>query len=463
MTRLSSHYLRQLVYRRLLQPRSKTADAQRKELITNVLVGGLTVIAVLASCITTFIHFTKHTGHENSSLLLVLAFTLIFAGLWRLSRRGHFRVTAYAFLVFLGLVATSLLLQWSFELPQVELTYALVIVVASVLLSARAGLIFAGLISSLVLVLSYAQLHLGLHPDLSWLHQTFQFADALGYVVVFGFIGLVSWLSNKEIDRSLARARRSERALQKERDSLEIKVAERTGELEQAQLARVLELERFAEFGRLNAGLLHEVANPLTAASLNLEQLSGTNPSELVVQTQHNLQQLERYVIAARERMQGQTDATSFSVKKELQQVIGLLNIIAQKAGVTIQLDAPKDSPLYGDSVQFSQLAANLISNAIQAYDGLPKTRRPKQVTVSLAVSDTSCIVTVHDRGRGIAETNLSRVFTAFYSHRPGNKPGMGIGLAMVKQFTEIDFHGTITVASDPKDGTTFTVTLPRA
>jgi len=134
-------------------------------------------------------------------------------------------------------------------------------------------------------------------------------------------IGLVSWLSDREIDRSLCRARESEAALARERANLEIKVNERTQQLEETQLLHLMELRRFAEFGRLSANLLHEVANPLTAASLSLQLIDDRRYPGLVWQARKNLKHIERYVESARKQLKGQGEITTFCVRSELNQV----------------------------------------------------------------------------------------------------------------------------------------------
>jgi signal transduction histidine kinase len=98
----------------------------------------------------------------------------------------------------------------------------------------------------------------------------------------------------------------------------------------------------------------------------------------------------------------------------------------------------------------------NLLINAIDAV-------KQKGGRVKLAVrarpngSAPAVEVLVTDSGVGIAPENLSRVFEPHFTTKAG---GTGLGLAIVRQ--TIRHHGgTITVASEPGKGSTFTVTLP--
>jgi signal transduction histidine kinase len=315
---------RQQYYRIFIEPRSEGPDLRRRELILNILVTGIGVMAVITFAIALIHSLNPHLAHDGS-LITTALFLAVVLGLWQLSRRGHPTAAAYIFITFLGSAATQFVVTWGFGLTAAELLYTLVVVIAGVLLSARAALVIAGVVSLLVLGLAYGQVQGLFTPNNHWIYEKLGFSDAIGYVAVFIIMGLVTWLANREIDQSLRRARASEKALQAERDNLEVKVLERTHDFEQTQLVRTMELQRFAEFGRLSAHLLHEIANPLTAASLNLEQLHEKGKPELVREIQRSLRSLERYVEAARKQLQGQTTSVEFSVKAEIDQVMSML------------------------------------------------------------------------------------------------------------------------------------------
>ena len=286
--------------------------------------------------------------------------------------------------------------------------------------------------------------------------------DAVGFAAIFIIIGTVSWLANREIDRALTRAQRSEIDLAAERDSLEIKVIERTRELEETQLLRTMELQRFAEFGRLSANLLHEVASPLTAASLNLEQFSGSK-STVIKQAQQNIRHIERYVSAARKQLQSESSQVRFSVKTELRQITNLLSPLARKAQIKITIRQASSYWLYGDPVHFNQLLGNLLVNAIDAYKDSDSSTATKLIEVAVTADSKMVTIIVKDWGAGISKPQLGRVFEPFYTTKSSSSRGMGIGLAMVKQFVEVDFHGSISVASAAATGTFFTVKLKRS
>lgn len=89
----------------------------------------------------------------------------------------------------------------------------------------------------------------------------------------------------------------------------------------------------------------------------------------------------------------------------------------------------------------------------------------PKDSTIELRAARVNgrLVVTVDDRGPGIPEADLSRVFERFYlveRARTRNHGGTGLGLAIVRHLTGLQ-QGTVAAANRPGGGTVFTVSLP--
>jgi len=450
-----------IAYEKMLQPKADNEDSRRRELILNIMLAGLSVVSVAALMATLIYRFIiGNVAAHNSSLPVTIGFVIVVLALWILSRRGWHRIGVYALLALIWLGAINLTLGWSIELPQAELTFTLGIVVAGVLISGRVGLIAASVTSAAVIIVGNLQASSTLDPSVDWLKQSVRTGDAVGYAAVFMVVGLVSWLANREIDKSLRRARTSESALKHERDTLEFRVVERTKELERTQLQRMLEMQRFAEFGRFSAGFLHDVANPLTAASLNLQQLGEESRSQVLQDVQRSIGHLERYIEAARKQLQNESELKAFPVGDELQQVVAILALKAQCADVPITIKCSRRQRLFGDPVKFSQLAANLIANAIEAYAGLGAKRSNQGVLVTVLRKDRAALLSVRDYGVGITDSAAAEIFSPFYSTKQASGRGTGIGLSMVKQIVEKDFNGSITVVSNPNDGTQFVARL---
>ncbi len=374
-------------------------------------------------------------------------FVLIALALWCLARAGCYRVVSYGLLLLLYMTALHLTLRWGFELPLADLLYGLTVVFAGILLKPRAALITTSVVTASLITISYCQISHHLWPHLDWLKQDFQMGDALSYAAVLYLVGLVSWLANQDIQRSLTRARTSEKALARE--------------LEKSQLLRSLELQRFAEFGQISASLLHELVNPLTAASLNLAQVADQE-TPLLQQAKRNLQQMERYIRAARQQLIASTPPVTFSVSEELTAVREIMLPLARQAGVQLSFKTQGSLYLRGEPVKFSQMVANLITNALAAYAKEPPLDA-KQIKVSLQQVEKRLCLQVTDNATGIAKETLPNIFEPFFSTKQGGRQNLGLGLSMVKRVAEEDFGGQIRVESVLGEGTCFTVTIPLA
>lgn len=456
---LSFSDLLQRLHRLFIQPHSAGIDASRREFILNTLLSGLFAIGSIALLLSAADYYLFHLGSHVSTVVSTLLFWLITVVLLVVSRRGCPQVASVILVALLLATSLQFTLSWGFGLAIAQLMFALTIVVAGVLFAAPLSIATMILVALLLGAVTYLQTTQMQHPIPYWERQPYQAEDVVGYVAVFAIIGITSWLSNRERDRSLRRARASERALQRERDNLEVKVAERTRALEELQLARLLELQPFVEFGRIGASLVHEIANPLTAATLNLEELSRGQHSELVRQVQRNLHYLERYLIAARKQIKRESDLKTFSVYAELRQIVHLLHNRARQASVELELHKAPSVKLYGDVVKFDQLVANILANAIDATEKVSDPAR-RRVTVAVTVRGKTVKITITDHGTGISDAAAEHLFEPFYSTKPSARSGLGIGLALAKQYVERDFRGSIAVSSSPAKGTTFILRL---
>lgn len=219
------------------------------------------------------------------------------------------------------------------------------------------------------------------------------------------------------------------------------------------------ELQRLAELGRLSATLLHEISNPLTAALLHLEN-ARTDPSSLR-EAKRSIKTLKRYVEAARQQVRKESVLTDFSISTSIAQIKRVVTPLAKKAGVNLVFSSIPDCRLYGDPVKFQQILANLIVNAIEAYQSQVDSSLVKPVRVQLSSAAHTLSIEVSDWGQGIDQGQISHIFAPFYTTKSQAGHGLGIGLAIVKQYVTDDFGGSISVRSSTRRGTAFTVSMP--
>ena len=465
---------------RAIAPVSRNEDTARREYILNILLLGaigLLSIGVVIAAINRI--FGDQITNEQNSLPFIVLGTLIalFFALYSLSRKGFSVTASYIFVALFFALSAFMGYEWGVDVNASLLIYALVIVMSGVLVSTRFAFITTILCALTMWFVGAAQINGTISMNQYWRTQQWTQTDTVMTIVIFSIITLVAWLSNREIEKSLRRARRSERALKKERDLLEVKVEERTQELREAQAEKLQQVYRFAEFGRISSGLFHDLINPLNAVSLNLEKVAQSAHAEADDLAQRSkampvsqareyvdgavraAKRLEEMVVAVRSQLVSSGGQKAvFSLETTIKQVIEVLGHKARAAQVRLDFVPPQtDIELFGESVKCSQIFMNLIANAIDACAEV--VGRDRVVTIEIKAGDASAIARVCDTGAGIPAPLQENIFTPFFSTKAGK--GMGLGLSMVKEIVEKDFDGTIEFVSS-QTGTTFTVMFPQ-
>jgi signal transduction histidine kinase len=222
-------------------------------------------------------------------------------------RHQYYRFAAYSLLVFYFVAATGAIVIWGGETPVGVLLFALVIIFSGILLGARFSL-YALCLSVAILAIFTILARAGVvQPDMSWASRLAGIYDIAVFAIILGNLALVSWLFNRSMERSLGRARRSEQALRRQKQLLEVKVEERTRQVQAAHMERVQEMYRFAELGHISVALLHDVANYLSVLSLDIEDLKETrrNRSAVMERVQESIHHLNSLISNVRHQVKG--------------------------------------------------------------------------------------------------------------------------------------------------------------
>lgn len=457
-------------YNRFIKPISKETDQAEREIVLNFLLVGIFALAIIALIDTILAPVISHEPYHASRVLNNSITVLFIVGLYVVARyKKQYKVVAVMLTLLIALFGCFVALQWGILDPYSTLLLSLAVVMAGILIGARYSLYVT---SCLVLVLAYFQHGEStgsLHPDLDWVGTkpvpVSVPGDVIGFSAILFVIAFVSWLFNRQMELSLKRARRSEKALKRQKELLEIKVERRARQLEAAQLEKVQELYRFAELGQLSTALFHDLANHLSTVNLDIEGLTAGDHPDITRRIQSNVGHINAIVRRVRQQIGGKNSIGAFNVKDEIEEVTKILLPAAGQADVTITITTDKSvkpSLSYrGDVTRFRQVMMNLVSNAIGAYPSRrSRAAGSRTVNVDIKRQQTILFINVNDHGTGIRPASHHKIFEPFYTTK---KNGVGIGLFIVKQVVENDFKGAITLSSDKKHGTTFSVSLPKS
>jgi signal transduction histidine kinase len=147
-------------------------------------------------------------------------------------------------------------------------------------------------------------------------------------------------------------------------------------------------------------------------------------------------------------------------VGRAVRECVDMVKMECELRDIRIELESAGALPaVVADEIHLQQVILNLLRNAMEAVEA-PHPNVARQIAIGILREGSDAVsVQVADRGPGIAEGDLERVFESFYSTKPS---GLGIGLAICRKL--IEAHGGALWAShNPGGGAVFRFTLPVA
>jgi signal transduction histidine kinase len=147
-------------------------------------------------------------------------------------------------------------------------------------------------------------------------------------------------------------------------------------------------------------------------------------------------------------------EPVSIDTKELMEGIVATMAHQALEAQALIRIDSLPN--IVSDRLALEQILSNLIDNALKYL----KTGVPGEITVRGRTKLGFAIFEISDNGRGIDPKDHQRIFELFRRAGTQDKPGQGIGLAHVRALVR-RLGGTMSVASELHQGSTFTITLP--
>ena len=223
--------------------------------------------------------------------------------------------------------------------------------------------------------------------------------------------------------------------------------------------------QHFTLLGRLAAGISHEIRNPLAAVFLHVDVLeeelkqplpaSPAQVTEALAEIRTNLSRLEDlvqdYLTLVRT---SQLERTPHDLGAALLAWATEWQPLALRQSVLLRLEGLEElGTVAVHANTLFRALLNVVQNAVDAM--------PHGGTLTLAGQGTATHVQLHvrDTGSGIPAEQLAAIFEPLYTTKPG---GTGLGLYIVREI--VTAHGgQVSVESVEGQGTTLTLTLPRA
>lgn len=244
----------------------------------------------------------------------------------------------------------------------------------------------------------------------------------------------------------------------------------------------LMERERLASLGQLIGGIAHNLKTPIMSISGAAEGLtdlvkeydSSIDDPEVNSQDHHDIaKDMNEWIVKIKEyteymsdiitAVKGQavtlseTDNISFDIDELVKRVDILMKHELKNALIymNVQMNAPKSTKIHGDINSLVQVINNMISNAIQAYNG----KTEQNIDLILNKVDSNLVISIKDYGCGLPQKVKEKLFKKMITTK--GKNGTGLGLYMSYSTIKAHFNGNITFESEEGKGTTFNIILP--
>lgn len=244
----------------------------------------------------------------------------------------------------------------------------------------------------------------------------------------------------------------------------------------------LMEKERLATLGQMVGGIAHNLKTPImsiSGASEGLKDLineydKSIGDSDVTVQDHHEIahdmrnwiEKLDSYteymsdIITA---VKGQAvtlsnqEIVSFTVSELIKRVQILMKHELKHSliDLNINMNVDENLELHGDINSLVQVLNNLISNAIQAYDGAEN----EKIDFDINMNGNNIVFSITDYGKGIPEEVQAKLFKEMVTTK--GKNGTGLGLFMSYSNIRAHFNGNMKFESEVGKGTTFEIILP--
>jgi signal transduction histidine kinase len=219
---------------------------------------------------------------------------------------------------------------------------------------------------------------------------------------------------------------------------------------------RLVQSERLATIGKFASQVAHEIRNPLSSISLNLELLEDelkASSDEAASLIRSVMREVDRLNDIVGEYLQFSRFPKPQLKRGRIENVVKELAASLKLSGaVRLEIDLSISLPeIWLDENLLKQVLENLVRNGAEAIEGSGTVR------IEVDMQDRFVAVRVSDTGHGIPAEVRERLFEPFFTTKPR---GTGLGLATSQQII-FEHNGHLLVESQAGKGSTFTVLLP--
>lgn len=435
----------------------KPAQTYRPEQITSIItIGSLSVAVALTTLLLTYDLLIGGSVTTRGWIGLGVIFYLI--ALYSILKRTNNVIAAWMLVVLFELVTAAVLINWGFALPLGLLLASFALLLPSILMIPKA-IPSTALLTLCVFVITY-YLHSTqlVSPDTTYISSSTNLLDSITYATILSAFGLVSWISSRQLTRSLHRALCAEQALLKQKDTLAKQLEIESARLRQAQLQQIKHLHQFAIIGQSATAILHELSNHLSVLNLDIDDIKQQfTYSKAIKNAEKGINRINQMIRKTRSVLTPHHATHEFEVINIIRQATKDFSYKFKSNNITFTRSFPRRNTTFnvkGDSVNLMHCISILLTNAFDACVTSPHS----QVSVTTSVKKNILTILIRDTGPGLSLSTKKHLFEPHESTKPF---GLGVGLYIAKNLIETQFQGDLRVL-DTTQGVSFAITLRR-
>ena len=232
---------------------------------------------------------------------------------------------------------------------------------------------------------------------------------------------------------------------------------------------QLVQTEKLASLGRMSAGIIHEINNPLNFATTGLFTLRNKS-KHVAAEQQEEYNEILRDVedgikrvknIVSDLRMFTHPDTESRDQVEVAEVVTSALRFLSNewKDRVQIEKHLPEHQAVWANKNKLIHVLVNLLQNSLDALKGKSFDNEKPTIWIEGRVENGKSVLTIRDNGSGISAEHLDKIFDPFFTTKDVGE-GMGLGLAICYRIVQ-ECEGRILVRTEPGKFSEFALEFP--
>jgi len=288
---------------------------------------------------------------------------------------------------------------------------------------------------------------------------------------LFVFAAIIGWFMARRALAGVEAVTRTARQISESSLMERVPVKKHQDEIDQLAITFNQMLDRIqtliSGIREMSDNIAHDLKSPITRIRgiSEVSLTTGASEKEYETMAASTIEECDRLldmintmlVISKTEAGVNKLDTHEMDIAAVVRDACDLFRAPAEDKDLRLICEVPGNFNISGDNRLIQRMIANLLDNAIKYT--------PAGGSVQVAVNPANnhaIAITVKDNGIGISQKDIARIFERFYRCDPSrSEAGIGLGLSFARAIARAH-GGDITVSSQPAQGSTFTITLPK-